>query len=250
MQTENNLKNQDLLRLNGIYPAIEGEGVWVGMPQIFVRLQGCQVGCRNCDSKDTWSFNKGNLLSVEQVISEIERHSLLIAKSKDAIRRISITGGDPTDPQHLPGVFALAKELKSRRYTVTLEASGNAVPHHIFDLLDYINFDFKTPSTGVETDFNHLLELAKHYAGRFQIKSVVQSLEDFEYCLKYKTALGRSLPDVAPFSWIITPAFSPGEEFPKQRFQDIYGYNFAAGAPFRVIAQQHKWIFGPDRKNI
>ncbi len=234
------------LRINAIYPAIEGEGIFVGLPQIFVRLQGCRVGCRNCDSKDTWSFKAGTVYSISEVLSMIDQSLPFTVGQK----RVAITGGDPTDAEHLDGVIVLVKKLKVAGHYVTLEASGDKLSHQLFDLLDYINFDFKTPSTNVVTSVEHLTTLLRHYQGRYQIKSVVEDKKDFEYCVKYYKALMESTQNQIKIQWIITPAYSPGEEFPRARVQDIYRWNFEQGSPFRIIMQQHKVIFGPNQKNI
>ncbi|MEX0799567.1 MAG: hypothetical protein WD025_08980, partial [Bacteriovoracaceae bacterium] len=61
----------DKLAINSIYMATEGEGIHVGTPQIFVRFQGCAIGCVNCDSKDTWEFLPGNK-ALETVLREVE----------------------------------------------------------------------------------------------------------------------------------------------------------------------------------
>lgn len=40
--------------INEIFQTIQGEGVFTGVPAVFIRLQGCPVGCSWCDTKQTW----------------------------------------------------------------------------------------------------------------------------------------------------------------------------------------------------
>lgn len=40
--------------INEIFQTLQGEGVFTGVPAIFVRLQRCPVGCSWCDTKHTW----------------------------------------------------------------------------------------------------------------------------------------------------------------------------------------------------
>ena len=47
-----------MIRVNEIFFTIQGEAAFTGTPAIFVRLQGCAVGCGWCDTKHTWSTNE------------------------------------------------------------------------------------------------------------------------------------------------------------------------------------------------
>jgi 7-carboxy-7-deazaguanine synthase len=229
--------------INSIYRATEGEGIHVGTPQVFVRLQGCAVGCLNCDSIDTWAFDQGGTsMDLSEVLDEVFRQSL-----DGRLSRVSITGGDPLHPKHVPFVKELVLALKSLGKTVVLEAAGTRVVHEIFDHLDFINMDVKTPSTGVKTRLEVLKELFVHYPGRFQIKAVVSDERDFAALLETYNAMGEQ---ALLGSWVITPAYNLGEEFPLERFQSIIEWNYSSGGLFRVIGQQHKWLYGPDRKFI
>ncbi len=232
-----------LLNIHSIYLATEGEGLQVGRPQVFVRFQGCAIACVNCDSKETWSFEPQFPMSLEKVLSEIE--SLSPAKK---IRWISITGGDPLHPKNLEGAISLAKALKKRGNRINIEAAGTRVPHELFDLVDYISFDIKTPKTGVQTSLNKVRELISQYSGRFQLKSVIEDKEDFEYISELEEKLSLEFEQELP--WVLTPCYHVGEEFPRQRFIDIISLNEKSGGRFRVIGQQHKWVYGSSKLNV
>jgi len=230
------------LLINSIYLATEGEGIHIGTPQVFVRFQGCAVGCLNCDSKDTWDFTQEMAMNSESVVERVVELS-------GKIKRVSITGGDPLHPKHEAGVLALVKDLKSRGYYINIEAAGTRVVDELFDLLDYISFDFKTLSTGVTTRLQLIEKMAKQYAGRFQVKAVIETRADFDQTLKAYYDL-HSKNDLLPFPWVLTPSYNLNEVFPLDRFKNVIEWNQEAGAPFRVIGQQHKWIFGPDQKQV
>jgi 7-carboxy-7-deazaguanine synthase len=236
--------NLDKMLINNIYRATEGEGIFIGSPQVFVRFQGCAIGCLNCDSTDTWEFTNEMAMSMESVLQKISEESL-----GGKIKRVSITGGDPLHPKHIPFVIALIKELKARRYIINIEAAGTRVVDEVFDLLDYISFDVKTPSTGVRANSKLAIKMATQYAGRFQIKSVIESKEDFDFILGFYNQV-LSQVESMDFNWCLTPAYNLGEEFPLERFQNVIDWNEQAGGFFRVIGQQHKWLFGPDRKDV
>jgi len=232
------------ININSIYLATEGEGVNLGIPQIFVRFQGCTIGCLNCDSKDTWDFSKGESKSLESVLGEIHQLGY-----NGLIKRVSITGGDPMHPKNLEQVINLAGALKKRGYFLNLEAAGTRVDHRLFDLLDFISFDYKTPSTGVKTPLELILKMHEQYPHKFQIKAVIQDKIDFNNVMTAYENIREKI-DGIDFPWVLTPSYEVSEPFPKERFVDIINWNQEMGGPFRVIGQQHKWIFGPSKKQV
>lgn len=226
--------------INSIYRATEGEGVFLGRPQIFVRYQGCAIGCINCDSKDTWDFTEEMGQSVESVIASVHSEGI-----NGLIKNVSITGGDPLHPSHVPHVLALVQELKKKNYYINIEAAGTRIVDEIFSAVDYISFDFKTPSTGVKTPVKNIQKMASSYPGKFQVKAVIADLQDFQATLDAFKELS-----VVDFPWVLTPCFNNNEKFPLERFSQVLKWNEEAGGLFRVIGQQHKWIFGPDQKQV
>jgi 7-carboxy-7-deazaguanine synthase len=231
------------LTLNSIYAATEGEGIHIGKPQIFVRFQGCAIGCLNCDSKETWDFD-GEKTSLESAVSQVEE---IAGNYPHRLKRVSITGGDPLHPKLLPGVVATAGELKKRGYYINIEASGSRVVDELFDIVNFISFDFKTPSTGVKTSVKSLEKVLSQYGDKAQIKSVVSDKKDFEYIYDVFNTLQEKYDFDLSTPWVVTPCYEPHEEFPKDRFVEVQDLNQSFGSPFRVIGQQHKWIHGPNK---
>jgi len=232
----------NLLNIHSIFKSTEGEGVWVGTPQIFVRFQGCNIGCINCDSKETWDFEQGTYLTQDFVLKEIEKLSLGNTK------RVAITGGDPLHPKHESAVIDLVDILKTKGFTVTIEAAGTRVVDKIFDKIDFINFDIKTPSTSVKFNHRPLLKLIEQYKGKSQIKSVIQDEKDFKMVCDLFDSIESSNKFEIP--WVLTPCYEPKETNAIQRTQDILTWAQESSIPFRVILQQHKVIYGSDKTNV
>lgn len=230
------------LLMNSIYRATEGEGIHIGTPQIFVRFQGCHIGCENCDSKETWDFDPAYALSLDEAMEKIE------TLSQDIIKRVSITGGDPLHPSHVPGLTELVKELKARNYYINIEAAGTRVVPEVFDQVDFISYDYKTPSTGVRTSMELLSKFVKQYGKKGQVKAVVADKKDYESFFEAFHYVKQITSELGV--WCITPCFEPGEKFPMNRFQHIIQLNESFGLPFRVIGQQHKWIYGAEAKQV
>ena len=230
-----------MLPINSIYLGTEGEGCFVGQPQVFVRLQGCRIGCHNCDSKDTWAFSSKYLKKEKDVLDEIETTSR-------GIKKISLTGGDPLDDQIRSPLISLIQKLKKKGYFISLEAAGVCIVHEIFDLMDFINFDYKTPSTKVKTDASLIIAMAEHYKGLFQIKSVIEDKKDFDDVSVVYNNVRKTLGKM-DFLWFLTPSYEK-EPFPRKRFLDIIAWNEKTGGHFRVVGQQHKWFHGADKKQV
>lgn len=230
------------LLINSIYRATEGEGIHIGTPQIFVRYQGCHVGCVNCDTKETWDFDPAYTTSIDDVMERVE------TLSQNIIKRVSITGGDPLHPSHIPSLLILIGELKARNYFINIEAAGTRIVKEVFDLVDFISYDFKTPSTQVRTSRELLEKFVLEYGPKSQIKAVVADKKDFEATFDAFKQLKQKGLFIPP--WCLTPCFIPDEAFPMIRFQEVVKLNESFGLPFRVIGQQHKWFYGAESRLV
>src|SRR5712692_8181835 len=103
-------------RIAETFYSIQGEGATAGVPAVFVRLQGCSVGCRWCDTKYSWDPTAGR---------EVELPALLEEIAAFPCRRVVITGGEPLES---PLFVPLTATLVSRRYTLEVETSGTLEP--------------------------------------------------------------------------------------------------------------------------
>ena len=177
-------------------------------------------------------------------------HVQLATDTVTAIRRsqrVSITDGDPLHPKNEMGAIELIKELKSRDYWINIEAAGTRMAYEVFDLVDFISFDFKTPSTGVRQRDKIFKKLNEQFEGKFQVKAVIENERDFARTLEFRNEV---FPEGHSFSWCLTTCFNTDESFPLERFKNVIRWNEKAGGPFRVIGQQHKWLYGPNKKQV
>lgn len=94
-----------MLRVNEIFPTIQGEACWTGMPATFIRLQGCPVGCSWCDTKHTWpEGNERKRIGIVEMLDKVEPAPTWAKMSPEQIvenvgymqpRHFVITGGEP-----------------------------------------------------------------------------------------------------------------------------------------------------------
>ncbi|QLE85659.1 7-carboxy-7-deazaguanine synthase QueE [Shewanella sp. Scap07] len=117
--------------VNEVFETIQGEGMFTGVPAIFVRLQGCPVGCAWCDTQHTWEKLAQNQVSPEQVIQvdgSIGRWSEMTAKELIghftrmgfSARHVVITGGEPC----MYDLQDLTTALEQAGYRCQIETSG------------------------------------------------------------------------------------------------------------------------------
>jgi len=150
-----------------VFASIQGEGRFIGEPTVFVRLAGCNMRCRWCDTKDSW--RGGVEKSVEEVAGEVRSHGL------DAV---CITGGEPL--LQADELLKLVRVLKEDGCCITLETNGSIYDAAVFREVDHVACDMKPPSSGEKSDETILPRLrACDY-----VKVVVADDGDFEYAKK------------------------------------------------------------------
>ncbi len=90
---------------------IQGEGAHTGKAAYFIRLGGCDIGCRWCDSKLTWSAGIYGVRPIEDIVEKV-----LATPAKSVV----VTGGEPT----LYNLVPLTELLKKYNVETFLETSG------------------------------------------------------------------------------------------------------------------------------
>ncbi len=122
-----------IYKVNEIFQTIQGEGVFTGAPAVFVRLQGCPVGCSWCDTKHTWFTEPQDQRSVDDIIVKTQDSPLWCQMSAEAIidcyhrqgytaKHIVITGGEPC----LYDLTVLTEAFEAIGCRCQIETSGTA----------------------------------------------------------------------------------------------------------------------------
>lgn len=103
-------------RIAETFYSIQGEGPTAGVPAVFIRLQGCSVGCGWCDTKYSWDPAGGREVDLDALVAEAVVHPC---------RRAVITGGEPLES----ALFApLARALAAVGFALEVETSGTVPP--------------------------------------------------------------------------------------------------------------------------
>ena len=99
---------------------IQGEGFHSGKPAFFIRLGGCDVGCRWCDSKESWNPDRFPPVDIETIVRDA---------AATPAKAIVITGGEPMNYPLGP----LCNLLKEYGLEIFLETSGSSPMSGHFD---------------------------------------------------------------------------------------------------------------------
>lgn len=119
------------LKVNEVFQSIQGEGAFTGVPSIFVRLQGCPVGCPWCDTQHTWTIDLANEKTVNEVMQQDQDTADWFNATPDSLcklfeelsytaKHIVITGGEPC----MYDLNDLTQMAHSKGYSTQIETSG------------------------------------------------------------------------------------------------------------------------------
>lgn len=211
-------RTRDRLKITEVFTSIQGESDLVGWPTVFVRLTGCPLRCRWCDTP--YSFHGGHWWQFDEIVEYI---------GQSGCRHVCVTGGEPLAQKRC---IPFLKRLCDEGCTVSLETSG-ALPVDQVDERVIKVIDFKAPGSH-ESERNHWDNL-EYLSERDQIKIVLADRTDFDWALDqiHQRRLDR---------WQIL--FSPvwGELEPRE----LAAWIIEAGAPARLQLQLHKYIWGDE----
>jgi 7-carboxy-7-deazaguanine synthase len=205
------------LRITEIFHSLQGEADTVGMPTVFVRLTGCPLRCRYCDTE--YAFYGGGWRSIDDVVGEVAGH---------ATRHVCVTGGEPLAQRNCRTLLA---RLCDAGHRVSLETSG-ALDARDVDPRVVRVLDVKTPASG-EAARNFLPNLDALRPSDV-VKFVVCDRADYEWARAFVAA--RVLADRAQV--LFSP--SQGELAPR----DLADWILADRLPVRFQLQLHKLLWG------
>jgi len=170
------------MRINEIFYSLQGEGFLAGVPSVFIRLAGCPLRCKWCDTKYGWDQTAGMHFSIEKIIQTAGQY-----QSKFVV----ITGGEPMinpDMSVKSELPELVRKLKACEKHITIETAGIAfVPDMPCDLMSISpklrNSTPDDPELAAihedsRLDIAVLAELIEHY--KYQLKFVVDSQNDLQ----------------------------------------------------------------------
>ena len=196
----------DVGYVSEIFCSVQGEGLYVGERQVFVRTAGCTATCYWCDTKASKDEKDKcvvhghtkrllpNPISAATVIEE----TLALVENRGPVRTVSLTGGEPLEQPEFTA--AIAKRLRRKKFRVYLETSGlefwglrKVRPH-----VDVIAMDIKLPHATGEDHWKAHHEFLSYLPGKASfVKIIVDAptpLEEIKQAVRLIASVDRDLP--------------------------------------------------------
>jgi 7-carboxy-7-deazaguanine synthase len=152
------------LLINEVFYSIQGESTRAGLPCVFIRLTGCNLRCRYCDTE--YAFHEGTRRDLDQVLAQVAGFGCNL---------VEVTGGEPLLQA---AVHPLMTRLCDRGATVLLETSGardvGGCDPRVIRIMD-----LKTPGSGEEQQnlWANVQKLNHHD----EVKFVLCSQQDYQW---------------------------------------------------------------------
>lgn len=178
-----------------VFRSIQGEGIDIGLPTIFIRFSGCNLACTWCDT--TYASrpeNKFTEMSIEELLAKVDEYAPTAS--------VTFTGGEPFI-QDTDELDKLIYELKGRGFYINIETNGVLLPDLANkDLVDRFSISPKLASSGNKNSIA-LGTLQKYIArvpkNKILYKFVIGDETDFNQMLTVLASIGDKalLKDIA-----------------------------------------------------
>lgn len=169
--------SKDMLKVSGdgVFFTLQGEGVNIGLPAVFLRLQLCNLACNWCDTKYTWDstsrefWTENQDWSVDQTTAQITQFNS---------NRLVVTGGEPLIQQ--VGIEQVVRNLPD--WNTEIETNGTLAPNDYLAENVAFNVSPKLAHSGNNQVRRYKPEVLKAFnqLDKSSFKFVVKDKEDFD----------------------------------------------------------------------
>jgi 7-carboxy-7-deazaguanine synthase len=152
-----------------VFESIQGESTYAGLPCFFIRLVGCNLRCRYCDTK--YSYRPGARVEVAELVRKCKASPSVIAE---------ITGGEPLMQE---GFGELAKALRDRPGKQVLVETNGSIDISVIPAGVVAVVDVKCPSSGQSRamDPANMSRLRKYD----EVKFVISNRADYVWARQF-----------------------------------------------------------------
>ena len=168
------------MKIAEIFYSVQGEGILLGTPSVFVRASGCNLRCVWCDTPYASWEPEGEDWSLERIVEEVRKYPA---------RHVVLTGGEP---MIMPGIVELTRRLADHGLHITIETAGTVYQPVACDLMSI------SPKLANSTPYEREggRWAAQHERLRIQPDVLRRLMAEYEYQLKFVVASPEDLPEI------------------------------------------------------
>jgi 7-carboxy-7-deazaguanine synthase len=211
------------IQVNEIFLSIQGESSFAGLPCVFVRLTGCNLRCRYCDT--TFAYDEGTFMEIAEIMQAVRSFGTKL---------VEVTGGEPLLQEE---AHRLLSALLSENYRVLLETNGSIDLSRVDPRVVKI-VDIKCPGSGESERMRW--ENIGCLREEDEVKFVLTSRADYEWA---KGKLEEM--DLAGRCKVL---FSPAYGF--LAGEPLAEWILADRLPVRLQLQLQKILWGPGCRGV
>jgi len=217
-------------KVSEIFKSIQGEGLYVGSLQIFIRFYGCNLNCKFCDTK----LNSFSEYRPEDLFKKI------LPLNRDT-NFLSLTGGEPL--LHSDFLKEFLPSLKKEGFKICLETNATLSKEleKIIEFVDVISADIKLPSSAQLKDLwsEHKDFLKIAFKKELFVKSVICKStiqEDLEKAVKLIREIDKEIP------FILQPNSFEIDKILIEKILNFYKIAKRFLKEVRIIPQVHRFL--------
>lgn len=231
-----------------VMSSIQGEGLFVGCRQIFIRFLGCNLACPYCDTPASFTASRQcrverkagarDFYTVENPINPAQL--LQIVQNFDLANHhsLSFTGGEPL--LHAAFLQEFIPLLRGKGPLAFLESNGTLPDRlqEVIDLLDIISMDIKLTGNTVWEDHARFLAIARQKT--VYVKTVVLEDTSDEQIVRASELIAGEDAGITLILQPVTPYGSIRKSPGPARMLELQDLALRRLRDVRVIPQTHK----------
>ncbi len=210
-----------MLNISEIFYSLQGESSFAGKLCIFIRLAGCNLRCKYCDTK--YSYKSDLNFTISEIIEKIKQYQ--------PTKLVEITGGEPLLQNES---YPLFEELNKQNYEILLETNGSInlekVPNYVTKIID-----IKCPESGESNNFL-IKNLDFINLKKDELKFVISNVSDYHFAKEF-----IQKNNLAKHKIIFSPVSN------KIGFKKLAELIIKDKLPARLQIQLHKIIWGDEK---
>lgn len=224
------------MNISEVFYSIQGEGTHMGMPAVFIRLAGCDLKCRWCDTKYAWEETDDPDTSFSSLLIKVKKEVGL-----DRVPWI-ITGGEPT--LQLGEVEDLLRRGLSHYSAIHIETAGHVpVPPKVWSRFNHIVCSPKLSSSEAKTSTDYAQILRENFEFRSQSTTM-----EWKFVIKYPADIDEALALLNEVRRHIDPVvFQPCTDPEAMSLYDLVEEVKRRRLVVRVMPRLHIQLYGNKR---